>query len=46
MEPIHLRFVESGELILCYFSVSYLAARVPAFALLDLPFLLTNRPMA
>lgn len=41
-----LRFVERGELTLCYFSASYLAERVPAFALLDLPFLLTNRPMA
>ncbi|MDH3603727.1 MAG: TRAP transporter substrate-binding protein, partial [Candidatus Tectomicrobia bacterium] len=28
---------------LCYFSASYLAERVPAFALLDLPFLLNDR---
>jgi C4-dicarboxylate-binding protein DctP len=41
-----LRLVESGELTLCYFSASYLAERVPAFALLDLPFLFTHRPMA
>ena len=41
-----LRLVERGELTLCYFSASYLAERVPAFALLDLPFLLTNRPTA
>jgi tripartite ATP-independent transporter DctP family solute receptor len=41
-----LRFVERGELTLCYFSASYLAARVPAFALLDLPFMLNHRPMA
>ncbi len=41
-----LRFVENGTLTLCYFSASYLAARIPAFALLDLPFLLNNRPMA
>ncbi len=41
-----LRFVEHGELTLCYFSASYLAERVPAFALLDLPFLLNHRPMA
>jgi C4-dicarboxylate-binding protein DctP len=41
-----LRFVESGDLTLCYFSASYLAERVPAFALLDLPFLLNDRPIA
>jgi len=41
-----LRLVEGGALTLCYFSASYLAERVPAFALLDLPFLLNHRPMA
>ncbi len=41
-----LRWVEAGDLTLCYFSASYLAERVPAFALLDLPFLLTDRPRA
>ncbi|ETX02135.1 MAG: hypothetical protein ETSY2_36150 [Candidatus Entotheonella gemina] len=41
-----LRLVENGELTMCYFSASYLAERIPAFALLDLPFVLTNRPMA
>ena len=41
-----LRMVESGELTLCYFSASYLADRVPAFALLDLPFLLNDRAKA
>ena len=35
-----LSLVEGGVLALCYFSASYLAERVPAFALLDLPFLL------
>ncbi len=41
-----LSLVECGELTLCYFSASYLAARVPAFALLDLPFLLSHRGKA
>lgn len=41
-----LRFVENGEMTLCYFSASYLAERIPAFALLDLPFLLNHRAMA
>ena len=41
-----LRFVESGDMTLCYFSASYLAERVPAFALLDLPFLLSDRSLA
>ena len=41
-----LRLVESGELTLCYFSASYLAERIPAFALLDLPFTLHDRTMA
>ena len=38
-----LRMVEDGELDMCYFSASYLAERVPAFALLDLPFTYTDR---
>jgi TRAP-type transport system periplasmic protein len=33
-----LQLVESGELDLCYFSSSYLAKRVPALGVLDLPF--------
>ena len=41
-----LRMVESGELTVCYFSASYLAERVAAFALLDLPFLLNDRAKA
>lgn len=41
-----LTMVESGALTLCYFSASYLAARVAAFALLDLPFLLNDRRTA
>ncbi len=41
-----LSLVESGEMTLCYFSASYLAARVPAFALLDLPFMLRDRALA
>ncbi|HYJ70058.1 MAG TPA: TRAP transporter substrate-binding protein [Nocardioidaceae bacterium] len=31
--------VESGELTLCYFSTSYLADRVPALAVVDLPYI-------
>lgn len=38
-----LDMVEAGELTLCYFSTSYLAARVPEFALLDLPFTIRDR---
>lgn len=38
--------VESGALELCYFNSSYLAARVPALRLLDLPFVITNRARA
>jgi tripartite ATP-independent transporter DctP family solute receptor len=38
-----LTMVESGALTMCYFSASYLAARVPEFALLDLPFLINHR---
>ena len=41
-----LRLVETGEVTMCYFSASYLAERVPAFALLDLPFVLRDRPTA
>ena len=41
-----LSMVESGALTLCYFSASYLAERVPAFALLDLPLLLNDRAQA
>jgi tripartite ATP-independent transporter DctP family solute receptor len=35
-----LQLVESGDLDLCYFSSSYLAKRVPALGVLDLPFAL------
>jgi len=38
-----LEMVEDGSLDMCYFSSSYLADRVPEFALLDLPFTFTNR---
>ena len=41
-----LRLVESGDLTMCYFSASYLAERIPAFALLDLPFTLHDRATA
>lgn len=41
-----LDMVESGEIDLCYFSASYLAERVPEFALLDLPFVITGRAAA
>lgn len=41
-----LTMVESGTLDLCYFSTSYLAERVPEFALLDLPFTIGNRTKA
>jgi TRAP-type transport system periplasmic protein len=41
-----LAMVEQGSLTMCYFSSSYLAARVPEFALLDLPFLLSDRTHA
>jgi len=41
-----LTMVENGDLDLCYFSTSYLAARVPEFALLDLPFLIDDREKA
>jgi TRAP-type C4-dicarboxylate transport system substrate-binding protein len=41
-----LSMVESGALTLGYFSASYLAARVPEFALLDLPFMIRVRRQA
>lgn len=41
-----LNRVEDGRLDMCYFSASYLAERVPEFALLDLPFLYANREQA
>jgi TRAP-type C4-dicarboxylate transport system substrate-binding protein len=41
-----LTMVESGALTMCYFSASYLAARVPELALLDLPFTITTRDKA
>ena len=41
-----LGMVESGEKTMCYFSSSYLAGRVPEFALLDLPFAVDDRAAA
>ena len=41
-----LSMTESGELTFCYFSTSYLAARVPEFGLLDLPFVFRERAHA
>ena len=41
-----LTMVESGDLSMCYFSTSYLADRVPEFALLDLPFVIEDRAQA
>jgi TRAP-type transport system periplasmic protein len=38
-----LQLVESGDFDLCYFSSSYLAKRVPALGVLDLPFALGAR---
>ena len=38
-----LGMIDSGELTMCYFSTSYLAERVPEFAVLDLPFTVTDR---
>ena len=38
--------VEDGRLTFCYFSTSYLAARDPAFAVLDLPFAFARREEA
>ncbi|UCH74872.1 MAG: TRAP transporter substrate-binding protein [Rhodospirillales bacterium] len=41
-----LTMVDSGALTMCYFSTSYLGERVPAFAVLDLPFLVRDRNKA
>lgn len=41
-----LAMTEAGELDLCYFSSSYLAGRVPALALFDLPFTIEDRDTA
>ena len=41
-----LTMVESGAMTMCYLSASYLAARVPEFALLDLPFTFDDRRKA
>lgn len=41
-----LTLVENGELDMCYFSTSYLAERVPEFALFDLPFIIDQRDKA
>src|SRR5687768_12346968 len=41
-----LTVVESDVMTMCYFSASYLAARVPEFALLDLPFTISDRQKA
>ncbi len=41
-----LALVEGGQLTMCYFSTSYLAARVPELALLDLPFVFDRRERA
>jgi C4-dicarboxylate-binding protein DctP len=38
-----LDLVRAGDLDLCYFSSSYLARRVPALGVLDIPFQLTDR---
>jgi TRAP-type C4-dicarboxylate transport system substrate-binding protein len=38
-----LDLVEAGDLDLCYFSSSYLTARVPALGVFDIPFELTDR---
>ncbi len=41
-----LRRVESGELDLCYFASSYLAARAPALLAFDIPFAFADRASA
>lgn len=41
-----LALVDSGDLAMCYFSTSYLAERVPEFAVLDLPFVVRDRDRA
>ena len=46
--PAHraLELVEAGDLSLCYFSTSYLSARVPEIAVLDLPYLFASPAQA
>ncbi|MEE9274264.1 MAG: TRAP transporter substrate-binding protein [bacterium] len=41
-----LSMVECGVLTMCYFSTSYLAARVPELEIIDLPFLFENEAQA
>ncbi|NKB50471.1 MAG: hypothetical protein GKS02_14025 [Alphaproteobacteria bacterium] len=41
-----LDMVATGEMTFCYFASSYLADRVPEFALLDLPFAIRDRAQA
>ena len=41
-----LTMTESGELDICYFASSYLAGRVPALGVLDLPFQVNDRATA
>jgi len=41
-----LTLVDSGALSMCYFSTSYLAERIPEFAVLDLPFVVRDRNRA
>jgi TRAP-type transport system periplasmic protein len=41
-----LTMIESGVMTMGYFSASYLAAHVPEFALLDLPFTINDRQAA
>ncbi len=41
-----LSLTENGELDMCYFSTSYLADRIPEFALFDLPFVIDQRNTA
>jgi TRAP-type C4-dicarboxylate transport system substrate-binding protein len=38
-----LDLVTSGDIDLCYFSSSYLASRVPALGIFDIPFQFTDR---
>ena len=41
-----LSMTENGELDICYFASSYLAGRVPALGVLDLPFQVSDRAAA
>ena len=41
-----LGLVEAGDLTLCYFASSYLAARVPEVGVFDVPFLIESRDVA